>query len=43
MLDVAPIHCASLPAKLIYALANAITPRLVRRLMLPAGRGTIGG
>jgi acetyl esterase/lipase len=37
------IHAASLPAKLIYAVANAVTPRLVRRLVLHAGSGTIAG
>jgi acetyl esterase/lipase len=37
------IHPASLPAKLIYAVANAVTPRLVRRLVLHAGGGTIAG
>jgi acetyl esterase/lipase len=36
-----PIHPASLPAKLIYGLANAVTPRLVRRLVLHAGSGTV--
>jgi acetyl esterase/lipase len=43
MLGAAPIHPASLPAKLIYALANALTPRLVRRLVLHAGNGTVAG
>lgn len=38
-----PIHPASLPAKLIYGLANAVTPRLVRRLVLHAGSGTVAG
>ncbi len=38
-----PIHPASLPAKLIYAVASAVTPRLVRRLILHAGSGTIAG
>ncbi|GFG69047.1 alpha/beta hydrolase [Mycolicibacter senuensis] len=38
-----PIHPASLPAKLIYAVANAVTPRLVRRLVLRAGSGTVAG
>ncbi|RRR42684.1 alpha/beta hydrolase [Mycolicibacter terrae] len=37
------IHPASLPAKLIYAVAHAITPRLVRRLVLHAGTGTVAG
>ncbi|MGV0733352.1 alpha/beta hydrolase [Mycolicibacter sinensis] len=38
-----PIHSASLPAKLIFAVANAVTPRLVRRLVLHAGSGTVAG
>lgn len=37
------IHSASLPAKLIFAVANAVTPRLVRRLVLHAGSGTVAG
>lgn len=41
MTETGPIHSASLPAKLIYAVAHAITPRLVRRLVLHAGSGTI--
>lgn len=43
MPDTGPIHPASLPAKLIYAVAHAITPRLVRRLMLRASAGTVAG
>lgn len=38
-----PIHPASLPAKLIYAVASAVTPRLVRRLILHTGSGTVAG
>src|SRR5690625_4458893 len=43
MPDSGPVHAASLPAKLIYAVANAVTPRLVRRLILHAGSGTVAG
>lgn len=43
MLGAASLHPASLPAKLIYAVAKAVTPRLLRRLVLHAGSGTVAG
>lgn len=34
-------HRASPPAKIIYAIAHAVTPRLVRRIVLYSGSGTL--
>ncbi|ORV50858.1 lipase [Mycolicibacter engbaekii] len=41
MPEAGPVHPASFAAKLIYAVANAITPRLVRRLVLHGGSGAL--